>query len=302
MNAFEREKHGDGGGTQARYDFDLASETDGEKAEYHPTFEAYPQVLPDWLKLLKDEPLGGYPPELRKALGLPEYFVGSQIEGWDLLRLIAKKEMIIDPLPKSFYDFDVSVQALRADMRQWANRHGKLLTEMDLNRMVRTEMERFSADDLKELGACKVDLHMGTKYQHYARTNVSSVRIGEPLPLGILIEGELTPSDQLILQTGELINASTVEYLLLPDYMRGSMDGRSGNARKGLVVETASLFDPGFEGNGTMELSNLGPVPIDIRSGDTICAMDFLLLSSPAKHPYRGKFYRQQKPQGGRNE
>ncbi len=296
MTNFEREKHDSGGGSAKGFDFSGEEE---KGLEYLASFEKYPQILPEWLKLLKDEPLGGYPPELRKALGLPENFIGGQLEAWDLLRLIAKKELVIDPLPESFYRFDEKVTELRADMRKSATRNGELMTESDLDKKVREEMERISASQLKELGACKIDLAMGTKYQHYARTNFSTVRIGEPLPQGIMIEGELFEGASLILHPGELINASTSQYLMLPDYIRGSMDGRSGNARKGLVVETASLFDPGFEGNGTMELSNLGPVAIDIRLGDTICAMDFVLLSSPSTHQYRGRFYRQQKPQGG---
>lgn len=295
---FERE-HYDDGGSGAR-DVEPGSV---EKIEYQASFENYSQVLPEWLNLLKDEPLGGYPPELRKALGLPEYFVGSQLEAWDLLRLIAKKEIVIDPLPASFYKFDEKVAELRADMAKTAGRRGEFLTRQDLDRRVREEMERMSASELKELGSCKIDLTMGSKYQHFARTNFSVVRLGQNLPQGILVEGQLlTEEDSFILHPGELINASTEQHLMLPDYIRGSMDGKSGNARKGLVVETASLFDPGFEGNGVMELSNLGPVAIEICLGDKICAMDFQLLTSPSKHPYRGKFYRQQKPQGGRDE
>lgn len=301
MAIFERDRHDDGGGQSSKVPGPEIADSTG-KLEYQASFESYHQILPEWLGLLKDEPLGGYPPELRKALGLPEFFVGGQLEAWDLLRLIAKKELVIDPLPKSFFLFDEKVAELRADIRKYAVRRGDLMTESELDRKVRDEIERISPTQLKELGACKVDLTMGTKYQHYARTNFSTVRIGEPLPKGIMIEGELEAGESLILHPGELINASTNEHLMLPDYIRGSMDGRSNNARKGLVVETASLFDPGFEGNGTMELSNLGPVAIDIRLGDTICAMDFVLLSSPSKHPYRGRFYRQQRPQGGRNE
>jgi len=297
----ERERHGDSG-VQGGFNFVFEGEKKTGIIEYQASFEDYPQTLPEWLKLLRNEPLGGYPTELRKALGLPEFFVGGQLEAWDLLRLIAKKELVIDPLPKSFYEFDEKVAELRADIKKHATRRGELITEAELSLMVREQMERISPSQLKELGACKIDLTMGTKYQHYARTNFSTVRIGQPLPKGILIEGELEDGESLILHPGELINTSTAQYLMLPDYVRGSMDGKSSNARVGLVVETASLFDPGFEGNGTMELSNLGPVAIDIRLGDKICAMDFVLLSSPTKHPYRGKFYRQQNPQGGKGE
>lgn len=300
MSVFEREKFDDGGASQGGFDFGVDRETLTQRVEYQATFESYPQVLPRWLKLLKDEPIGGYPPELRKVLGLPENFVGAQIEGWDLLRLIAKKELVVDPLPKSFYEFDNSVDYLRSDMQKHLNRGGRSATGSELDRMVREELERLSPNQLKELGSCKVDLHMGRRYQHFARTNVASVRIGQPLPQGILIEGELGESDTLILQVGELINATTVERLLVPDYIRGSMDGKSGNARIGLGVETASLFDAGFDGDGVMELTNSGPIPIEIGLGDRICAMDFFLLSSPAKHPYRGKYYQQQKPQGGK--
>jgi dCTP deaminase len=58
----------------------------------------------------------------------------------------------------------------------------------------------------------------------------------------------------------------------------------------GIIVHgTASIFDPGWTGAVTMELGNLGRMPIALYPGMRICSFTFEDLSSPAEVPYRLK-------------
>lgn len=52
------------------------------------------------------------------------------------------------------------------------------------------------------------------------------------------------------------------------------------------LSNTAGYIDPGFKGNITLELSNVGKMPVALRPGMRICQISFEKLSSPCEHPY----------------
>jgi dCTP deaminase len=47
--------------------------------------------------------------------------------------------------------------------------------------------------------------------------------------------------------------------------------GKSTWARRGLIIETAAGIHPGFNGCLSLELANVGEVPVKIRPGMKIC-------------------------------
>jgi dCTP deaminase len=70
------------------------------------------------------------------------------------------------------------------------------------------------------------------------------------------------------------------------------------------LSNTAGLCDPGYQGQITLELSNLGSAPVALTPGMRISQLTFTELSSPAARPYgeeRGsKYQNQQGPQASR--
>jgi len=63
------------------------------------------------------------------------------------------------------------------------------------------------------------------------------------------------------------------------------------------LSNTAGLCDPGYEGQITLELSNLGAAPVALAPGMRISQLTFTELSSPAERPYgaeRGSKYQDQ--------
>ncbi|HWV35530.1 MAG TPA: dCTP deaminase, partial [Thermomicrobiales bacterium] len=83
---------------------------------------------------------------------------------------------------------------------------------------------------------------------------------------------------------------STMESLELPDNLLARLEGRSSIARLGITVHsTAALFEPGWTGTATMELSNLGRMAVALYPGMRICAFSFEPVSSPVMTPYRNK-------------
>ena len=62
---------------------------------------------------------------------------------------------------------------------------------------------------------------------------------------------------------------------------------RALSGRLGLLIHsTAGFIDPGFEGNVTLELSNVANLPITIYYGMKIGQISFMQMSEPATNPY----------------
>lgn len=70
-----------------------------------------------------------------------------------------------------------------------------------------------------------------------------------------------------ILHPGSFVLAATLEWIKLPQTLAGLVTGKSSWGRRGLVIETAPGVHPGFGGCLTLELANVGEVPIAIYPG-----------------------------------
>lgn len=108
------------------------------------------------------------------------------------------------------------------------------------------------------------------------------------------IDGEtfnLDEKSMYVLQPGEFILGSTVEYVTIPQDIVARVEGRSSVGRLGVMVHvTAGYIDPGFKGNITLELFNCSDKPFQLNFGDCLCQIVFETLSCPCRKPYDGKY------------
>ena len=77
------------------------------------------------------------------------------------------------------------------------------------------------------------------------------------------------------LHPGEFAIARTLEFISLPTTLAAEVLGRSSWGRLGLVIATATFIQPEFEGTITLELSNLGSVPIVLYVGMRVAQITF---------------------------
>jgi dCTP deaminase len=106
----------------------------------------------------------------------------------------------------------------------------------------------------------------------------------------IMREVEIGPEESFTLHPGQLVLGMTIESLELPTDLLARLEGRSSLGRLGIIVHgTASVFDPGWIGNPTLELGNVGILPVSLYAGMRICSFTFETLSSPAEVPYTKK-------------
>lgn len=101
-------------------------------------------------------------------------------------------------------------------------------------------------------------------------------------------------TDEFVLHPGKFCLASSEEHVSIPPYLAAQVGGKSSLGRLGLIVHaTAGFIDPGFEGDVTLELGNVGELPIALRPGMPIAQLVFEELVEPAERPYAGKYQRQ---------
>lgn len=93
--------------------------------------------------------------------------------------------------------------------------------------------------------------------------------------------------EQFILHPGEFVLGTTKEWIEIPPDLVARVEGRSSLGRLALLVHaTAGYIDPGFKGNITLELSNVGKMPIALVPGMRVCQLALEKLSSPCLRPY----------------
>lgn len=90
-----------------------------------------------------------------------------------------------------------------------------------------------------------------------------------------------------ILHPGEFVLGSTLERVAISGALVARLEGKSSLGRLGLLIHsTAGYVDPGWDGQLTLELSNVANLPITLYKGMKIGQISFLRMSSPVEVPY----------------
>jgi dCTP deaminase len=168
-----------------------------------------------------------------------------------------------------------------------------ILSDRDIVRALDEGRIRIApAPDLAtQLGSVSIDFRLGPTFMVFEHSRHSFIDPRQPQSIGDAMRTiEVAADEAFIMQPGDFALASTIESLELPDDLVGRLEGRSSIARLGITVHsTAAVFEPGWIGTATMELSNLGRMPVALYPGMRICAFSFEQVSSPVLTPYRAK-------------
>ena len=154
----------------------------------------------------------------------------------------------------------------------------------------------------EQLGSCSVDFRLGNEFSVFEHSKHAFIDLREKTSIQDLMRTiEVADGEPFVLQPGEFALAITKEKLELDDDILGRLEGRSSLGRIGIIVHgTAGLFDPGWRGHATLELSNLGRMPVALYPGMRVCSFTFEQLSSPVEVPYykkaSNKYAGQQRP------
>ena len=131
-----------------------------------------------------------------------------------------------------------------------------------------------------------VDLHLDRRFRVFANSRHPYIDVREAQPdLTELVE--IDADAPFILHPGEFVLGSTLERVALPDDLVARLEGKSSLGRLGLLIHsTAGYVDPGWDGNLTLELSNVANLPITLYWGMKIGQISFQRMSSPVERSY----------------
>ncbi|WP_415380741.1 dCTP deaminase [Halosimplex sp. TS25] len=150
-----------------------------------------------------------------------------------------------------------------------------------------------------QIQPASVDLRLGREFLEFQHANIPCIHPNSENEVAEYVEETVVDEDEeFILHPGDFVLGTTYERVGIPDDLIAHVEGRSSLGRLAIVVHaTAGLCDPGYKGQITLELSNLGTAPVALTPGMRISQLTFTELKTPAERPYgeeRGSKYQDQ--------
>ena len=183
-----------------------------------------------------------------------------------------------------------------------------ILSDTDI--LARLEEGDLAIDPLDDIDTqvqpASVDLRLGSEFLEFRRTNIPCIHPTDAREVDEYVEETHVPEgDDFILHPGDFVLGTTKERVEVPADLLATVQGRSSLGRLAVVIHaTAGIVDPGYHGQITLELSNLGAAPVALSPGMRVSQLIFTELKTPAERPYgveRGSKYQEQSgPQASR--
>jgi dCTP deaminase len=134
-----------------------------------------------------------------------------------------------------------------------------------------------------------IDVRVDRKFRVFHNARRPYIDVREPME--DLTELVTTDDEEaFILHPGEFVLGQTLERITLPNDTVARLEGKSSLGRLGLLIHsTAGFVDPCWQGNLTLELSNVANLPITIYYGMPIGQISFMRMDEPVENPYGGE-------------
>jgi dCTP deaminase len=137
---------------------------------------------------------------------------------------------------------------------------------------------------IDQVAQVSIDLHLGRKFTEFKDPPgyIHSITVDRSIFRSVDL-WEHHEEETFLLQPGHFVLAQTLERVTIPADLVGLVEGRSSWARLGVTIHlTAPKIDPGFNATITLEMTNLGHVPVLLRGGiDQPAQLMLLRLSTP---------------------
>lgn len=143
-------------------------------------------------------------------------------------------------------------------------------------------------DPSRQIQPSSVDLRIGNEFKGFRIIRKPCIDPLDKSDLESYMESfHLEQGEAFIIHPGEFALATTYEAVKLPDDLVARVEGRSSMGRLGITMHvTAGYIDPGFEGKITLEISNIGKMPVALYTGQRVCQIVFETMTTPSLRPY----------------
>ena len=134
-----------------------------------------------------------------------------------------------------------------------------------------------------------VDLHLDRTFLIFDTVNHHIIDVKQPVD-NLMRRVEIDEDKPFILHPGEFALGATFEEVGVGNDVVGRLEGKSSLGRLGIIIHaTAGYLDPGNRLKLTLELSNIGSLPVKLFFKMPIAQMSFCPLSSACENPYGSK-------------
>lgn len=164
-----------------------------------------------------------------------------------------------------------------------------------------------SLNDEQQIQPSSVDMRLGDEFKVFKVIRKPYIDPKDEDDIAEYMESSTVPEGEaFIIHPNEFALATTQEYVKVPDDLVARVEGRSSMGRLGVTMHvTAGYVDPGFEGRITLEISNIGAMPVALYPGQRVCQLVFETMTTPAELPYghpkrNSKYMNQLKPESSR--
>jgi len=171
-----------------------------------------------------------------------------------------------------------------------------ILGRNDIIDEIKKENIKIDPLDFNSIGPCSIDLHLSDKFTVF--------KTGTLIRMGTLIRSDEstdtnqrnltelidTKNEPFFLSPGQFILASTIEKISISKRFAGYLEGKSSNARLGIIVHAAGLVNPGTglekPTTLTLEIFCMVNSTVELVPGMGIIQMSFHELKTPAEIGY----------------
>jgi dCTP deaminase len=135
-------------------------------------------------------------------------------------------------------------------------------------------------------GTASVDVRLGQRFHIPLRAKLSQLDLLSPTHQADLLkykDDTFVPiGDYFVLHPGQFVLGETLEWVHLPKNLTAFVVGKSTWGRDGLIIATAIGVHPNFSGILTLEISNVGEIPIYLYPGLAIAQLFLVSVESAA--------------------
>lgn len=161
--------------------------------------------------------------------------------------------------------------------------------------------------DEKQIQPSSIDMRIGDEFKVFKVIRKPYIDPKDEEEIASYMESMVVDEGEaFIIHPNEFALATTYEYVKVPEDLVARVEGRSSMGRLGVTMHvTAGFIDPGFEGKITLEISNIGAMPVALYPGQRVCQLVFETMTSPAERPYghpdrQSKYMGQKRPESSR--
>jgi len=180
-----------------------------------------------------------------------------------------------------------------------------VFSDRDIHAAVKDGTITVEPFDFEQIQPASLDLKLGNRFLIFKTSGQEAIDVKQPTE-GLMEEIVVGNGDVFVLHPGEFVLGVTHEKIGFSAGVVGQLNGKSSLGRLGIIVHaTAGFIDPGNILRPTLELNNIGKLPVKLYPMMPIAQMVFIRLTSEAERPYghpsrNSKYYGAEGPEASK--